>query len=123
MDPSAVIESISKHLDVLEKISDWAVFVSLALAWAGVQKKDISALGMTFARKQAFTVAVTIYLFVNMGVLIPFLRLGDLLLLLDAKNFVLAVTKLTTHTWAMNPFAFFGNTGLSRFYNSGDLAC
>lgn len=117
MDQAILIDSIGKHLDLLEKLSTWALFVSLAIGWAGLQKKDISALGMTFSRKEAFAAASALYLFANMVIVILFLRLSDLLMLIDDKGFAQAVTKLTSHTWIMNPYAYFGSTPSARSYS------
>jgi hypothetical protein len=117
MDQTILIDAIGKHLDLLEKLTTWALLVSLAIGWAGLQKKDISALGMTFSRKEAFAAASALYLFANMIIVILFLRLGDLLLMIDDKGFAQAVTKLSSHTWIMNPYAYFGSTASARSYS------
>lgn len=117
MDQAALIDAIGKHLDLLEKLTTWALFVSLATAWAGLQKKDISALGMTFARREAFAAASALYLFANLIIVILFLRVGDLLEMVDDKGFARAITKLGTHTWIMNPYSYFGLTLSSRSYS------
>ena len=117
MDQSIIVDAVSKHMDLLEKISVWALLLSLAIGWAGLQKKDITALGMTFARREAFAGAVAVYLFVNMIIIVLFLRLGDLFRLTDDKTFVQVFTRLATHTWIMNPFGYFGGDGLARTYS------
>jgi hypothetical protein len=118
MDPISLVEAIGKHLDVLEKISLWAFLLSLAVGWAGLQGEEITALGMKFKRREAFFAAAFVYMFANVITIILFLRLGDLLLLLgaDDRMFSQALTKLATHTWLMNPFAYFGGDGSSRLY-------
>jgi hypothetical protein len=117
MDQSILVDAIGKHLDLLEKISVWALLLSLAIGWAGLQKKDIAALGMTFARREAFAAAAAVYLFANMIIIVLFLRLGDLLLLVDAGTLPQAITKLSTHTWIMNPYSYFGGYAFSRTYS------
>ena len=117
MDQSILVDAISKHMDLLEKISIWAFLLSLAIGWAGLQRKDITALGLTFARREAFAGAVAVYLFANMIIIVLFLRLGDLLRLADDKTFAQAFTRLATHTWIMNPFGYFGAGSLSRTYS------
>jgi hypothetical protein len=117
MDQMILIDAIGKHLDLLEKLTTWALLVSLAIGWAGLQKKDISALGMMFSRKEAFAAASAIYLFANMIIVILFLRLGDLLMMIDDNHFTQAVTKLSSHTWIMNPYAYFGSTASALSYS------
>jgi len=117
MDQSILVDAVAKHMDLLEKISIWALFLSLAIGWAGLQKKDITALGLTFARKEAFAGVVAVYLFANMIIIVLFLRLGDLFRLIDDKTFSQALTRLATHTWIMNPFGYFGGNGLTRTYS------
>lgn len=117
MDPSILVDAVAKHMDLLEKISIWALLLSLAIGWAGLQKKDITALGLTFARKEAFAGAVAVYLFANMIIIVLFLRLGDLFRLIDDRTFAQAVTRLTTHTWIMNPYGYFGGNYLTRTYS------
>ncbi len=117
MDQSILVDAIGKHMDLLETISIWAFFLSLAIGWAGLQKKDITALGLTFGRREAFAGAVAVYLFANMIIIVLFLRLGDLLRLAEDKTFAQAFTRLATHTWIMNPFGYFGGDRLSRTYS------
>ncbi len=117
MDQLMIVDAIGKHMDLLEKISIWALFLGLAIGWAGLQKKDITVLGITFARREAFRAAAAVYLFAEMILVILFLRIGDLLYLADEAMFPQAFTKLTTHTWILNPYSYFGSGGWSRTYN------
>jgi hypothetical protein len=117
MDQSLIVDAIGKHMDLLEKVSIWVFILSLAIGWAGLQKQNINALGITFARREAFAAAGAVYLFANTLMIVLFLRVGDLLRLADEKTFPQAFTRLTTHTWIMNPYAYFGSVGVPRTYS------
>src|SRR6185437_8282353 len=117
MDQATLIEALGKYMDVLEKVSYSTLFLTLGIGWAGLQGKDINALGMSFNRRQAFVAATVVYIFVDFLILVLFLRLGDLLTQVDAGQFNLAAAELATHTWCMNPFAFFGDDAWSALFN------
>jgi len=52
-----------------------------------------------------------------MGILILFLRVGNLIQLLDQKNFLTGFTKLSAHPWVLNPFSYFGNSSVARLHS------
>jgi hypothetical protein len=120
MNPEALLEAIGKNMDVLESITEWAFFFSLAVGWAGLQGKDVTGLGMTFSRKQAFRAACCIYVAASLVVLFMLWRLGSLLIMIDDNSLPKAITRLATHSWLMNPFSFFGS---HPFYNSLGYGC
>jgi hypothetical protein len=118
MEQEVLIQSIGNHVDYLQSIFNWAIILSIVIAWAGIErKKEIEALGLKIARAHAFYAICSLYLIVNVIVLIIFLRMADLLLLIDDKNFTKGLSTLTTHSWILNPFSYFGESSLARFYS------
>ncbi|MBN9616258.1 MAG: hypothetical protein J0G35_11900 [Acidobacteriales bacterium] len=120
METKSLLEAIAKHMDLLESITDWTFFFSLAVGWAGLQGKEVTGLGMTFSRNQAFRAACSIYMAGSLVVLFLLWRLGSLLTLIDANSVPEAATRLATDSWLMNPFSFFGP---HPFYNSIGYGC
>lgn len=89
MDQEILILSLTKHIDSLEIIFNWAVVLSIAIAWAGIQRhQQIEALTLKFDRSHAFYAISGLYLTANIAVLILLLRLADLLALLDDNHFL-----------------------------------
>jgi hypothetical protein len=118
MDQKIIIDSIGKHLDFIESTIFWIIVVAIAIAWAGVQrKKEIEILSLKFNRQNAFIAASMLYLLANMAILILFLRIGNLMQLLDQKNFLTGFTTLSTHPWILNPFSYFGYSSSSLFHS------
>ncbi len=115
MDQKAVIDAIPKHLDAMEKIVAWIILFAIAVAWAGIQRKRrLELLGVEFERTTGFYVSSVAYLMANTMILIYFLRIGDVVRLLEKDKIEEGVSKLATHSWLLNPFAFFGNGFVSE---------
>jgi len=118
MDQDVIIKSLEKHLDFVASIFNWAIALSIAVAWAGIQKKEeIEAWKLKFSRRHAYYAVCALFLVANISVLIVFLRIGDLLNLLDDKNFLKGLTTIMTHSWILNPFAYFGNSFMARLHS------
>jgi hypothetical protein len=114
-----VIDSIKDNMDMLESMFGWGILVALAIGWAGIIKQgDIEIIGVKVKRKYAFYLVATLYLAVNFALIILFVRLGELLLLLDNANFIDGLSKVTVHTWLLNPYSFFGYSIMSRSFSS-----
>ena len=114
-DQEDILKSIEKHLDDLKGIVRWAIFLAVLFWWAGVNDDNpIKALGMEIDKEYAVIVAVLFYLVINLSVWDRFQRIGDLFDQLDGRNFKKGFTKLTLHSWIINPFSHFGNSTVSR---------
>lgn len=122
MDQIILVANIGKHLDSLETLFNSVILLAIAIAWAGIQRSQIiEVLGTKFNRRYAFFVAAALYLVVNMSILVLFLRLGDLVALLDNKNLAKGITQIATHRWILNPFGYFGSSTIAQMYSSGGL--
>jgi hypothetical protein len=118
MDQNVIINSLEKHLDFAASIFNWAIPLSIAVAWAGIQrKKEIEAWQLKFSRKHAYFAVSALFLIANLAVLIVFLRVGDLLSLLDNDNFMKGLTTVATHSWFLNPFGYFGGSFIARLHS------
>ena len=119
MDQNILVNNVAKHLDSLETLVTSIVILAVAIAWAGIQRtQTIEVMGAKFDRRHAFFVVATLYLILNLSILILFLRLGDLIGFLDDKHIVKGITQLATHRWILNPFAYFGNSTIAQVYSS-----
>lgn len=119
MDQKIIIDNIAKHLDSLESLVNAIIILSVAIAWAGIQRsQQIEVFGTTFNRRHAFFVVAALYLIANMSILILFLRLGDLVRILDKNYIVKGITQISTHKWILNPFAYFGKSTITQAYSS-----
>jgi hypothetical protein len=115
MDQKELADSLGKHLDAAAETVYWGLLLAVVFLWAGLTRQDpIKALGMDIARNQALFVACAFYLVANLFVMVYFLRIGNILERVDDAALPLALTKLCTHKWAANPFAFFGPTPLAK---------
>jgi hypothetical protein len=119
VEQTVLADSITKHLDALLALVNYAILLALAVTWTGLQRTDeLTVLGIKFSRKHAFFVVSPLYLIMNLALVILFLRIGDLLNLLDNANFSAGLTRLTVHPWLLNPFALFGSTRAARLYQA-----
>lgn len=119
MDQDVIVDAIGKHLDRIETYVNAIALLAMSAAWAGVRRsRVIDAFGTKFDRRHAFWALAALYLIGNMTLLILFLRVGDLMLLLDPSHVVKGTTTLATHSWVLNPFSYFGSSGVARFHSS-----
>jgi hypothetical protein len=115
MDQTVLLVSLAAHLDALAKIYNWAILIAIAVLWAGIQKRsEIEVLGLKIQRQQSFYALAALFLVANVLVLVLFLRVGDVLSLIDDTHLVEATSRLTTQAWVLNPYASFAPSLLSR---------
>lgn len=119
MDQKELCDSISKQLDAVSETVYWTLFLTLIFLCAGLTGQDpITFLGMSVSRAYAFFLAVTLLVIANLFVTVQFLRIRDIVLRVSAENLLPTLTKLWTHKWAANPFAFFGKGTLSQVHQT-----
>lgn len=120
MDNETLVSALGGQLDVLESYVTWAIVVSLAIAWAGIQNaQEIELLNVKFNRRTAFYAAAVAYLVGNCLILILLLRIGDLMRLLPREAVVEGFSTLSTHSWVLNPFSYFGPAMSSQLHATG----
>lgn len=118
MDQDVIVGAVGRHLDTIETYVNAIALLAVAAAWAGIRRsREIEAFGTRFDRRHAFWALAALYLIANMTILILFLRVGDLVLLLDPSHVVKGTTTLATHSWVLNPFSYFGGTAVARFHS------
>ena len=119
MDQDIIVDAVGKHLDAIETSVNAIAILAVGAAWAGISgSREIEAFGTKFDRRHAFWAMAALYLMGNMRILILFLRLGDLLALLDPTQVVKGVTTLATHSWVLNPFSYLGASWVARFHSA-----
>ena len=118
LDQNVIISSISNHMDSLTKTINWYLVVTFIFLWAGLNhESEISALSIKIQRYQALTVACGYYIAMNMHVFHMFLRLANLVEVLDSEHLIEGLSVLSTHHWSFNPFSYFGATVRSRWHS------
>lgn len=121
MDEQLLSEAITKQMDALEGYVNAVVLLAVAAAWGGLRRaQELEAFGLKFNRRHAFWILGVTYLIANVAALVLFLRIRDLLGLVQNGTFVRAFTGLALHPWVLNPFSFFGGQTLSaKLHSSG----
>ena len=119
MDQEVIVGALGKHLDTIETYVNAIAILAVAAAWAGVQRsREIEVLGAKFDRHHAFWAVALLYLKGNMTIFILFLRVGDLVALLEPSHVLKGATTIATHSWVLNPFGYFGTSGVARFHSA-----
>jgi hypothetical protein len=119
MDSELIIAALGKQLDSLNSLVGWAVGLALITAWAGLQRQpEISLLSMKVARKDALYLLGAAFLYVNLAAIVYFVRIGDLIALVEQKSLPKALTVVGTNAWAFNPYAYFGDSFASLFLSN-----
>jgi len=115
-----VIDSLRGYVDSAESIVTSLVVLALLSAWAGLQRQQtVLVFGVAFDRRRAFLVVAAFCLLATLGLAATFLRLGDLLLSVDDRNFIAAATVVMTHAWLLNPFAYYGSHSVTSLFVAG----
>jgi hypothetical protein len=119
MDQKELCDSIAKQLDAASETVYWTLFLALIFLCAGLTGQNpITFLGMSVSRPYAFFMASTLFIVANFFVAIQFLRIRDILRRVSDETLSIALTKLWTHKWPANPFAFFGKAKLTQFHQA-----
>jgi hypothetical protein len=120
MDQDIIIDAITKHLNMLETYVSFMVLTAVPAVWAGVSdSRQIKAFGIKLHRRYAFWGLAVLYLLTNTVILFLFLRIGDLVLLLDSSHIVKGFSALVTNPWVLNPFSYFGDRFTAKFHSPG----
>ena len=117
LDQKAALESIVKHLDSLSDITKWSIIFAAIFWWSSYQKNGpIDVFGLNVSRNNAFLVGIVVYTFVNLACFFKLMRIGDLLMLISDENLLEGLSRMGTHSWDLNPFAYFGKDLAPRVY-------
>jgi len=116
LEPEDLLDSISAHMDALADVVKSTLLVAVVFWWAGLRhEKVIKVFELEIPRQQALIAAIVIFIVLNILVIDKLIRLRALVLLTPDAYVTKAVTRMATHPWAANPFAYFGAFGLSRY--------
>lgn len=119
MNQEAIIEALTSHLNSLEATVSALIIITLATAWAGIQRKDpIEIFSTEVRRKDAAAVLSVIYIISNIMIAFLFWRIGDLILLLEKDTYVEGLSVVATHRWILNPYALFEDSVISQIVAS-----
>lgn len=115
LDPDAVVKSLSDQLTVLEGIVKWTLLIAIPVAWAGIRREEVIKAGfLEIQRKYAFYAVATLFIIVNLACLVLFLRVGNLVNLLESNNLMKGLSGIALHPWPFNPFSYYGEGSLAR---------
>jgi hypothetical protein len=111
MDSEILLTALGKQLDALNSVISWASGLALITAWAGLQRSpEISIFSMKIERKDALYLLGAAFLYVNIAAIFFFVRIADLLMIIESSSLSKALTIIGTHAWPFNPYAYFGNS-------------
>jgi hypothetical protein len=111
----AVVKSLGDQLSALESIIKWSVLIAIPVAWAGIRRDEVIKAGfLEIQRKYAFYAVATLFVIVNVACLVLFLRVGELIVLLEDKNLTKGLSGIAFHSWPFNPFSYYGGGFLAR---------
>jgi len=119
MDQDILISAIAGQLDGLSNLISTTVGLALVAAWTGLQGEDrVSVFSLSVNRQHAFYILGASFITANATAIIYFLRLADILAQVDDAHLAEALATLGTSAWPYNPFAYFGDSGLSLLHSS-----
>jgi hypothetical protein len=114
MHQETVIAAIGAQLDALSSLLSTTIALALLAAWAGIHgASKVTVFSLEVERPHAFYILAASFILVNITAIIYFLRLADLLSVVQDANLAQALTALGTHSWAYNPYAYFGPSPMS----------
>jgi hypothetical protein len=118
-----IVESLGTHLSALEKILAWTLLVAIPVAWAGIRREEVIKAGfLEIQRKYAFYAVATLFLVVNVALLLLFLRVAGLLALLEGgEELKKGLSKVAQHPWPFNPFSYYGGGAVARVQGCAGL--
>lgn len=118
LNQDSIIDALSDHLGAVQSLLHWVLFLAVPLAWAGIRGTNtIKTSVLEVQRTYAFYLASICFFLVNIAILVLFLRTADLVAMLDKDHFHEGITALATHSWALNPFSFYGTGTISRIHS------
>jgi len=113
-----IAKAIEGQLDATEKLVTWLVLVTIAMAWNAVQRaRAFEVAGLKIKRANAMAVLAWVYALSSIGIAVFLIRIHELLRFAQGAGFKDAALILFTHSWLLNPFAYFGDDLFAR------LAC
>jgi len=120
MQEDVLVKALSDCLSSLESFISAAILLAIAVIWPALRgKSTLEFMSMKVERQYAIPVLSSIYLAINLAVLILFLRLAFLLQLLpDGECAKSAMDTIATHSWILNPYSFFGNSLAAQLYSA-----
>ncbi len=118
LNQDSIVGALSDHLDSVQALLHWVLFLAIPLAWAGIRGTNtIKTSVLEVQRTYAFYLASICFFLVNVAILVLFLRTADLVAMLDKEHFHEGITTLATHSWALNPFSFYGTGTIARIHS------
>jgi len=118
MNQDLMVAAIGDQLDALSSLISATIGLALLAGWAGLQGSDrVSILSLSVKREHAFYLLGACFIIVNVSGIIYFLRLADMIALIDGGHIGQALTVLGTNAWPYNPFAYFGPSRSSMLHS------
>lgn len=120
MNQEVLTSAISASLSSLETFTTSSILLAIAIIWPAIRGHDtIEAMGIKIKREYAFHVVGLVYSFFAAAMLIIFVRLCFLTTYISGvDNPVVVMETIFTHSWILNPYAYFGSGFLSILFSS-----
>jgi hypothetical protein len=122
VDEKTILENISKHMDLLASLQNLILSTAVAaiyMACTRGNELDLKIIKVTKGNAALFL--VTLFLTLMTAIFLILVRLYGLLDLLETSRIPDAFTKIATHPWLLNPFAYFGDSLFYRLISAISL--
>ena len=112
MNSEVVGKALDSCLDSLESFVATAILLAVAVFWPALRNRgNFEILSVKVERRFAFPLLSTVYVLLNVAILILFLRLVFLIELIgDDQESYKAIESVFTHSWILNPYSYFGGS-------------
>ncbi len=122
MDEKTLLEAVAGHVGLLSSLQWWMLVTALAAIYMVVAGKDELDLKFFKARREnAAALLGALYLIVTAAIFVVLVRLYGLIEALPDAQILAAFTKIATHSWLFNPFAYFGDWWPYKFVSLASL--
>lgn len=116
MDNETLLESISQHMDQLSSFHGWMLATAISAIYMIVKRRDeLEVVGIKLTKEDTSIALSALFLLAAGGIFIVLVRLYRLLEMLPDDQISAAFTRMATHSWLLNPFAYFGDSIVYRF--------
>ena len=122
MDEKTLLEAVSGHVGLLEGLQWWMLVTAMAAIYmVAADKDELDLKFFKVKRENAAELLGALYLVATTAFFVVLVRLYGLIEALPDAQIPAAVTKILTHSWLFNPFAYFGDSPLYQFASLASL--
>ncbi len=111
MDDKTLLDVLSKSLDVVSITMYLIVPIGLVVLWAALFRKTIKVGNVELELSNGFLPILFTFAGGNLVIIFNIVQLGSALERLSTASLREGMTRIWYHSWALNPFCYFGDSG------------